>query len=47
MRPQTKEKRNNHKYVKLSPCKCGNTKFKYIKLFDRFECSRCKTSRGK
>lgn len=44
-RIQTSRKINRHKYLKLSPCKCGNTKFKYIKVINKFECTKCKIYR--
>jgi len=46
-RPGTlKQRKNTHRYIKSVPCNCGNDKYKFIKIMNKFECSRCKKIQG-
>ena len=41
-----KQRKNNHRYIKSTTCSCGNNKYKFIKLMNKFQCSKCKKTQG-
>ena len=41
-----KQRKNSHRYIKSTICNCGNNKYKYIKLMDKWQCSKCKKLQG-